>query len=266
MYNEDKASHTESDSRDYLEAITASKKDPSELIYYLREVTFISLHAATHTTWHTLLSALSMFAIYPEVQQRAADEIQQEIGRGEVTTDSLDKLSYLKAVISETLRLYPAVPYPLRLTKRATVAGGFQLPRKITVLPLIISENMNPSRFVDPKAFRPERFLDDKGKFFHDPNLGTFSRGKRACPGREFSYMSSSIYLTKILQHFTVAPPSKNAKLSEIGADFFTSAGRLDELRFMRREGAPPIRDVQFDTRLSTIVREVIAAQGKKDI
>ena len=109
LHQDMSAAHSETDSRDYSTAIASHRKTKSDLAYYLREVTFTSFHVATHTPWHTILSVLSLMAIHPDIQHLACEEIEQKLGHDETTPDSLEKLSYLKATISEALRSYPAV-------------------------------------------------------------------------------------------------------------------------------------------------------------
>ena len=66
------------------------------------------------TTTSGISFCLYNLAKYPEVQQKAFDEIRNVIGddvNQPVTQKILNDLHYLELVIKESLRLYPSVPY-----------------------------------------------------------------------------------------------------------------------------------------------------------
>ena len=67
---------------------------------------------------------------------------------------------YLDAVIEETLRIRPVVPFVGRELRVEAELGGYELPAGTVVMPAIYLAHTRPDLSRDPYAFRPERFLD----------------------------------------------------------------------------------------------------------
>ena len=67
--------------------------------------------------------------MYPDKQQILREELQQVLKGGDLDEDSLKKLPYLKAFISECNRLTP--PFALTIGKKALTdleIGGYTVP------------------------------------------------------------------------------------------------------------------------------------------
>ena len=103
--------------------IIESNKDPQTMNdRYLRDIVLNFLIAGKDTTANTLTWFFYMLCKNPIVQDKVALEIKESVewdkednNNTEHFTEKLneraiDKMHYLHAAISETLRLYPAVP------------------------------------------------------------------------------------------------------------------------------------------------------------
>lgn len=94
---------------------------------YLRDIILNFVIAGKDTTAATLSWFMYMLCKYPAVQEKAAEEVKEATNTktissytefaSRVTDEALEKMNYLHAVITETLRLYPAVPV-VRLSLR----------------------------------------------------------------------------------------------------------------------------------------------------
>ena len=63
------------------------------------------------TTMATLTWAISLLLNNRHVLKRAQDELDAEVGRERIVSESdISKLVYIQAIVKETLRLYPVVP------------------------------------------------------------------------------------------------------------------------------------------------------------
>ena len=69
-------------------------------------------------------------------------------------------------------------------------------------------------RFVDPENFRPERFLDENGKYNRDDTLIFFGIGKRFCPGESLAKNLEFIFFVSLLQKFNLSLPEGEPKPS----------------------------------------------------
>ncbi|KAI0759799.1 cytochrome P450 [Irpex lacteus] len=143
----------------------------------------------------TLCSCVLAFLHYPDVLQKAHHELDMQVGRGRAPCfEDKDHLPYLRAIISEALRWYP--PAPLGMPHASTEDswyGQYFIPKGTIVLGNICAMNRDPSVYVDPDVFRPERFLDVSGKLktawspeTHHMGHTSFGFGKRICPGMHF--------------------------------------------------------------------------------
>ncbi|KAL8148603.1 hypothetical protein AgCh_005818 [Apium graveolens] len=95
-----------------------SKKDPEKMNdQYLRDIILNFILAGKDTTANTLSWFFYMLCKNPQVEERIVQEIKATIQGNSVdefviniTDEALEKMHYLHAALSETLRLYPAVP------------------------------------------------------------------------------------------------------------------------------------------------------------
>lgn len=116
------------------------------------------------------------------IQQRLHEELSSN------TSNRLEDLPYLDAVIKEGLRCFP--PIPMSLPRYAPAGGrtinGYFIPAKTIVSCQPWSVNrLDEAVFPDPDAFNPERWLEEKG--FHDRNrlFFSFASGGRGCIGKK---------------------------------------------------------------------------------
>ncbi|KAJ3521221.1 hypothetical protein NMY22_g12406 [Coprinellus aureogranulatus] len=151
----------------------------------LRDETLNILLAGRDTTANSITWAVYMLSQHPEVLRKLREEILEKVGetRRPTFTDMKD-MKYLRAVINETLRLYPAVVgYSVLLMHKRTDLWG-----------------------PDAEKFDPDRFLDDRVKTYITPNpfiFLPFNAGPRICLGQQFAYHETSFFLIRLLQRFT---------------------------------------------------------------
>lgn len=153
------------------------------------------LLAGRDTTAATLTTLWFCIARYPRVLRGLRAEIESFAGRAPDLVE-LQDLKYLKAVINESLRLYPIVPENSRVAREDTT-----LPRgggKNGDLPLFIPKGeivgwslytMHRRKDIfgeDAEDFRPERWLDAENETPLRPGWAylPFSGGPRVCIGR----------------------------------------------------------------------------------
>jgi cytochrome P450 len=108
---------------------------------------------ATTTTW-----AMHLFGCYPEIQQKAYEEIREVCGdSSEVTSDHLSRLKYLECCLKEVLRLYPSVPFIVRRSGDPIKIGDVTIPGDTEVMINIYQIHRDPQYWEDPEMFKPER-------------------------------------------------------------------------------------------------------------
>lgn len=109
-----------------------------------------------------------------------------------------DDAAALDAVFHETLRLRPVVPVVARVIQEPMELSGYELDANEIVVISILGAGLNPARFDDPLAFRPERFLGTRP----DPATWVpFGGGVRRCIGAAFAQLEARIVLREVLRH-----------------------------------------------------------------
>ncbi|XP_035533622.1 sterol 26-hydroxylase, mitochondrial [Morone saxatilis] len=163
------------------------------------------------TTSNTLSWALYHLAIDRRAQDRLYGEVNSVCpDRQEPTTDNLSRMPYLKAVIKETLRLYPVVPGNGRfVSENEVVVANYWFPKKTQFHLCHYSVCHDEAEFADAEAFIPERWLRDEahasGYFQHHPySFIPFGVGVRACVGKRVAEMEMYFALSRLIQHYEV--------------------------------------------------------------
>jgi cytochrome P450 len=112
--------------------------------------------------------------------------------------DSLEEGSdeYMRATISESLRLRPVVPLAGRRLAKDLEVDGLSLPAGTDVTPAIWLTHTRADVYPEPFAFRPERFLDDAPDTY---SWVPFGGGIRRCLGASFAEFEMRIVLNEVL-------------------------------------------------------------------
>ncbi|XP_048738006.2 cytochrome P450 2C8-like [Ostrea edulis] len=164
--------------------------------------------AGTETT----STALRWFAVFmirnPEVQEKMRKEISDVIGNSRYPsmTDKIN-LPYTEAVLHEVLRMGCIVPLALPHGLNTDLKyKDFIIPKDAILIPNLHSILFDPDVFVDPKVFRPERFLDADRKLVNTEQVLTFSLGRRVCLGESLARMELFLFATTLVQRFQILP------------------------------------------------------------
>lgn len=112
---------------------------------------------------------------------------------------------YLTAVVRETLRLRPVLPFVLRKLAEPMEIGGHLLPAGTWVAPCGYLIHRRPDLCPEPERFRPERFLGvTPGAFTWLP----FGGGVRRCLGANFAQLEMAQVLGTVLASAELRPAS----------------------------------------------------------
>lgn len=140
-------------------------------------------------------SAIYRLATNPAVLQKLREELDAIASEEPITYKETQKLPYLKAVVRESLRMYPSVPAPLYRNVPAgglTVDGHFIPPGAIVGISSL-AQNRDTAIFgKDADVFNPDRWLGDESEArYLEAALFNFGgAGPRSCPGRDLAMVS----------------------------------------------------------------------------
>ncbi|KAB1221363.1 Cytochrome P450 82A3 [Morella rubra] len=197
-----------------LSTITVDKDTSSYDVDTIIKATCLSAILGTaDTTAVTLSWALSLLFNNPGALKKAQEELELQVGRErQVKESDVKNLIYLRAILKETLRLYPPGPLsvPHESIEDCTLAG-YHVPAGTQLLVNLTKLHRDPHVWVDPNEFRPERFLtthkdvDVRGQHFE---LIPFGSGRRMCPGISFAQQVMHLTLAALLHAFEIRTPS----------------------------------------------------------
>lgn len=163
----------------------------------LRDELVTLLLAGHETTASALTWALYWIHFLPEVR----DKLMAELATADLNdVKGIQRLPYLNAVCSETLRIYPIAPITApRTTKIPLSLMGYTLPIGATVAPCIYLTHRRPELYPHPQAFQPERFLDRQ---FSPYEYLPFGGSNRRCLGMTFALFEMKLVLTTLLTRY----------------------------------------------------------------
>ncbi|GJQ70409.1 hypothetical protein Trydic_g22838 [Trypoxylus dichotomus] len=173
----------------------------------LRDEIHTVVIAATDTTSTALAYTIQSLADNPEVQERAFREVESiYLQQSQYTTSisDLSKMNYLQAVIQETMRLYPPVPYLTKQLTEDVEHDGMILKKGLTIIIVNCELHRNPKYYTDPNKFIPERFLSEKTNDAHMFSYIPFSGGPRNCIGNKYAMLSMKTFLSKLLLNYEI--------------------------------------------------------------
>ena len=156
--------------------------------------------AGHETTATTLFWSLYLLALDPTSQDQLAAEVQ-----GATVTGALDleRLKFTRAVVDETMRLYPPVFLIARAAAGPDTVAGRPVKNKdvILIAPWLLHRHEKLWR--DPNAFIPSRFMPGApapDRFAYLP----FGVGARVCIGAHFALVEATLALAKIIGAFRI--------------------------------------------------------------
>ncbi|XP_044625135.2 cytochrome P450 27C1 isoform X1 [Equus asinus] len=168
------------------------------------------LLAGVDTTAFTLSWAVYLLARHPQVQQTVYRQILKNLGERHVpTATDVPKVPLVRALLKETLRLFPVLPGNGRVTQEDLVVGGYLIPKGTQLALCHYATSYEDENFPRAKEFRPERWLR-KGDLDRVDNFGSipFGHGVRSCIGRRIAELEIHLALIQLLQHFEIKTSS----------------------------------------------------------
>ena len=149
-------------------------------------------------TWHLL-------GTHPEAETKLHEEIERVLGGRAPAVDAVPKLEYARAVIAESMRLFPPAWTMGRRAIEPHVIGGYEVERYALVLNSQWVVHRDPRWWPNAEAFRPERWLmpdPARPKYAYFP----FGGGNRVCIGESFAWTEAILLLATIAQQWRFTP------------------------------------------------------------
>lgn len=161
--------------------------------------------AGVDTTGSTLRSFFLAMSVFPNVQKKAQQEIDEVVGRSRLPgPEDRARLPYVNAIVKESLRWLPSVPLGMPHAAQADdELHGFRVPKGAILMPSTWWFTRDPAVYHDPERFLPERYLAP----FEEPDPAgfVFGFGRRICPGRRLAESTLFLAVARVLATFDIS-------------------------------------------------------------
>ncbi|KAG0706386.1 cytochrome P450 [Suillus ampliporus] len=188
-----------------LTRMRLTEEDDVVITAAVKEAAAIAFSGSVETTTATLLVFLLAMVLNPEVQAKAQAEIDQVVGKDRLPDfDDRPALPYVEALMRETLRWHPALPFGApNATTTSDVYKGYFIPKGVVVL-TNAWKACTTSVYPSPDEFKPERFFHGDGSLNSDTVPLGFGFGRRMCVGRHLADTSLWIVIASFLATFSI--------------------------------------------------------------
>ena len=202
-----------------LEA-TDTEGDGSGMSDKLLRDEMITLFTAGHeTTANALTFTFYLLSQHRDVEERLHAELREVLGGRIPTAEDVERLTYTRMVLSESMRLYPpAWAIGREPTEPCKIAGN-DVPTGAVVLLSQWVTHHDERWWPDPQKFDPERFSpstrSSRPRWAYFP----FGGGSRGCVGESFAWMEAILIIATLAQRWRMTcldtdPPKLKALIT----------------------------------------------------
>jgi len=168
----------------------------------LRDETMTLFIAGHETTAQMLAWTWYLLGENPGAEAKLHEELRVVLGGRTPAAADLQQMTYLRAVMNESLRLYPPAYITARTSIEACSIGGYDFPAGTTMLMAQWVMHRDPRFFDDPDLFCPERWLGDLEDRLPACAYLPFGNGPRRCIGQGFALLEAALVIATLAQRF----------------------------------------------------------------
>ncbi len=170
--------------------------------------------AGHETTALTLTWALYLVGMHKPTAERIRAEVQEVCGArgnadGDIIYDDMEKLVFTRAVIDETMRLYPPAPMLNRECHEETEILGRKIAVGDTFLLCNYVMHRTERLWENPNAFDPDRFIRQPDLKAKGAPYMPFGAGPRICVGMAFAVMEAVMALGTLVRDYDIQVPDE---------------------------------------------------------
>ncbi|TDH60191.1 cytochrome P450 [Dankookia rubra] len=162
-------------------------------------VLFLAGHetSASALTW-----VFFILATQPALVARLRAEIREVASDGPIGFEHTKRLTFIRNVFRETLRLYPPITFLPRIANEATTLGETKVRRGalIMVAPWVLHRHR--AYWKDPDVFDPDRFLPEREAEMTAGAYLPFGTGPRICAGAAFATIEAVLLIARLFRAF----------------------------------------------------------------
>ncbi|TKW02483.1 hypothetical protein SEVIR_8G246830v4 [Setaria viridis] len=213
------------DEEDFIDVLLSVQQEYGLTRDNVKAILMDMFEAGTDTTYIALDYAMAELMRNPKVMTKLQAEVRGCATRGKelVTEQDLSGMSYLTAVMKESMRLHAPGPLLIpHLSMAEWEVEGYTIPSGTRVIVNAWALGRDSTYWESAEEFMPERFMEeavDAASDFqgNDFRFLPFGSGRRMCPGINFTTATFEIILANLIYHFNweLLPRSTGVDMSE---------------------------------------------------
>ncbi|MFF8868379.1 cytochrome P450 [Streptomyces sp. NPDC015139] len=172
----------------------------------IRHQVITFLIAGHETTSGALSFALYYLTKHPEVLKRAQAEVDALWGDTDMPDPDyaeIGKLSYIRQVLNESLRLWPTAPgFAVEPIEDTVIGGKYAVRKGESLMVITPALHRDPAWGENVELFDPERFSPEREEARSVHLFKPFGNGERACIGRQFALHEATLLLGLLVHRY----------------------------------------------------------------
>jgi cytochrome P450 len=169
------------------------------------------LAAGHETTAKALTWTFYLIARAPQWQQRILDEVAAVAGDAPIGAAHIDRLVVTRAVLKESMRLYPPAPIMTRIATEEMSLGDRTIAAGTFIVVPIFAIHRHRKLWSDPGRFDPDRFKPEREAAYARTQFMPFGFGPRTCIGMTFAMMEAIAILATLVRRARFGWDGKHA-------------------------------------------------------
>jgi cytochrome P450 len=158
--------------------------------------------AGHETTASALIWAFMILSVQPLVMARVRSEVEAVAGDGPISLEQVRRMSFVRNVFKETLRLYPPITFIPRVAAEAAQIGRHRVKKGAMLMIAPWTIHRHRDYWKNPHAFDPDRFSAEREHELVPGAYLPFGLGPRVCVGAGFAQLEASLILARLCRRY----------------------------------------------------------------
>ncbi|MGW0768750.1 bifunctional albaflavenone monooxygenase/terpene synthase [Streptomyces sp. NPDC002676] len=204
---------------DLLTALLEAKDDNGDPIgeQEIHDQVVAILTPGSETVASTIMWLLQVLAEHPEHAEKVRAEVESVTGGQPVGFEHVRRLTYTNNVVTESMRLRPAVWILTRRSVTDTALGGYRIPAGADIVYSPYAIQRDGRSYADNLGFDPDRWQPERSKEVPKYAMSPFSVGNRKCPSDHFSTSQLTLITAAISAKYRFEQVSGSNDTTRVG-------------------------------------------------
>ncbi|CAF4083424.1 unnamed protein product [Rotaria sordida] len=193
----------------FLDSLLAQMNSEQLTLDDIQEEVDTFMFEGHDTTAATINFTCYLIGSHPNVQAKVHAEIDAIFSGDKerpCTMEDAQSMIYLDAVIKESMRILPPVPFVMREAQEDFICNGQTIRKGTTLYIFIYGVHYDSNAFPQPERFDPDRFYqssvmdEERSPYAFIP----FSAGSRNCIGQRFAQLEEKVILSTLFRRYSL--------------------------------------------------------------